>query len=89
MRNLGFGISLSKKKLRFWGAQELYLDKRAGFGILRVMNRTLIGFPQKTRPFPSWIAKAASEWLLYLTKPNPFSRCMRTSSIAPAPKAWK
>ena len=35
------------------------------------------------------MAIAASAWVLYLTKPNPLSRCTLTSSIDPAPSAWK
>ena len=37
---------------------------------------------------PIWIARAASSWVLYLTKPKPLSRWTRTSSMTPAPSVW-
>lgn len=52
-------------------------------------DSTLIGFPQRNLAFPIWIAAAASECVLYLTNPKPLSRCTLTSSIVPAPRAWK
>lgn len=50
---------------------------------------TLIGLPHRIRALPSWMARAASPCELYLTNPKPLSRCTRTSSITPAPNAWK